>query len=112
MTHSFVTEMLKVDSFLISDPSQVKVEYMFLQKPSNLAAIPAFAKKVFTPADLRTIKTAWNAESHFFKMQSPQGNIKKIIKSVTVIQNSKLLAAFEEKRKHFLANKIPANPIY
>jgi hypothetical protein len=117
-----------VDRFFILDPAQSKVEYVVhydlgtikvLPNPSKVVAIPEFAKKVFTPADFRTIKdddpvfkAAWNAESNFYKMQSKQGNSKKIIKSVTVIQNRKLLAAFEEKRKQFLANKIPANPIY
>ena len=77
-----------------------------------------FAKKTITSAELRTLKpydavfmAAWNADSHFYKMAN-QARLTAKVKSITVIQNSKLHAAFESKRKDFIAKGIPADFIY
>ena len=74
-----------------------------------------FAKKTITSAELRRLKpndavfmAAWNADSHFHKMARQKAQVK----SITVIQNPKLQAAFENKRKNFLAKRIPADYIY
>ena len=77
-----------------------------------------FAKKTITSAELRRLKpndavfmAAWNADSHFYKMAN-QARLTAKVKSITVIQNSKLHAAFESKRKDFIAKGIPADFIY
>ena len=113
------------DEFIIYDPDQAKVEYIVHytlggpRLPASLSsAPPVFTKKTITSAELRTLKpndplfmAAWHADSHFHKMSSlARQNAQ--VKSITVIQNPKLQAAFENKRKDFIAEKIPADYIY
>ena len=112
------------DEFVVYDPNQAKVEYIVHYTYTHFNArtvstsqnIPAFNKVIFKPADLRAIKldnpifmTAWHAESHFYKMARQRGLI---VKSLTVIENSTLLHAFEAKKNEFKSKNIPADPIY
>ena len=116
------------DEFVIYDPAQAKVDYIVhyntLQATPQLSAtlsnqsVPVFNKETFTPADLRKMRhndpifmAAWHAESHFYKMLQQRGSVQ-AVKSVTVIQNSKLLQAFEAKKRDFQTKRIPADPIY
>ena len=114
------------DEFIIYDPDQAKVEYIVHytlggrpRLPASLSsAMPVFTKKTITSAELRTLKpndpffmAAWHADSHFHKMAS-LARLNVQVKSITVIQNPKLQAAFENRRQNFLAKGIPADYIY
>ena len=114
------------DEFIIYDPDQAKVEYIVHytlgvpRLPASISSVTApqvFTKKIVTSAELRTLKpgdplfmAAWHADSHFHKMTIARQQVQ--VKSITVIQNPKLQAAFENKRKDFLAKGIPADYIY
>jgi hypothetical protein len=118
------------DEFVIYDPDQAIVEYIvhYSLGSSTTPTLPAMMprssttqvskKEVFTKVALRSIKytdplfmAALHAEGHFYKMTSKSIQ-QKTVKSVTVIQNSKLLNAFDAKKKEFKKNKIPSDPIY
>ena len=123
------------DEFVIYDCDQAKVDYIVhydnasstIPSPSIIPfpSTSPFETKDFTPSDLRKVKpgdplqvTAWYADGHFNKMirQTHQNQLPQFknsrIKSIKAIRNSKLEAAFESKRKEFLTQNIPADPIF
>ena len=104
------------DEFVIYDADQAKVEYIVHYRSSNftLQTIPTqlptdknFKKVTFHAADLRAFKSdpvfikAWQADSHFYKMQAQQSGLRRKVKSVDVILNPTLGAAFEKKKNEF-----------
>ena len=117
------------DEFVIYDADQAKVEYIVHYKPSNftLQSIPTqlptnqkFQKVTFHAADLRAFKSdpvfikAWQADSHFYKMQAQQTGISRSrkVKSVDVILNPTSGAAFEKKKTEFKKKGTKCDPIY
>ena len=117
------------DEFVIYDADQAKVEYIVHYKSSNYAhqTIPTqlptnqkFKKVTFRAADLRAFKSdpvfikAWQADSHFYKMQAQQPGFSRSrkVKSVDVILNPTSGAAFEKKKTDFKRKGINCNPIY
>ena len=115
------------DEFVIYDADQAKVEYIVHYRSSNftLQTIPTklptnqkFQKMTFHASDLRSVKSdavfikAWHADSHFYKMQSQQSGLRRKVKSVDVILNPTLGAAFEKKKNEFKRKGTNCNPIY
>ena len=117
------------DEFVIYDADQAKVEYIVHYRSSNftLQTIPTqlptdkqFKKVTFHAADLRAFKSdpvfikAWQADSHFYKMQAQQSSLirSRKVKSVDVILNPRLVAAFEKKKKEFKKKGTKCDPIY
>ena len=122
------------DEFVIYDADQAKVEYIVHYRSSNytLQTIPTqlptdkkFKKVTFHAADLRAFKSepvfikAWQADSHFYKMQAialeaQQFGLRRSrkVKSVDVILNHTLGAAFEKKKTEFKKKGTNCDPIY
>ena len=115
------------DEFVIYDADQAKVEYIVHYRSSNftLQTIPTqlptnqkFKKVTFHASDLRAVKSdavfikAWHADSHFYKMQAQQSGLRRKVKSVDVILNPTLGAAFEKKKKEFKKKGKNCDPIY
>ena len=109
------------DEFVIFDPNQALVQYIIhyatsnhLFKTANSAVTGnGFQKIKMSPS--RTInlndpnENMYRlAEGHFYKMV--QGT--RQIKSITIVNNPTLHAAFEKKQKSFMSQNIPANIIF
>ena len=126
--NSKATSGVMNDEFVIYDCDQAKVEYIvhYNTASTNIpSSVSPFQTKDFDPSDLRKLKPgdplqvmAWFADGHFNKMirqthqsQMPQFKNSRI-KSIKVIKNYQLEAAFESKKKDFLTQNIPADPIF